>query len=240
MVVVMNDLKPIGHAEALDEIPDAPASIEFRGMALDRRSAIYRSRTGLLLCDADKTMLGAIGDVGPHHVRELFEPRRTTCELLADSRAFAALNADFFFERATILTLEWQWRRPPGLVLGLVVRRLQPQDPLGHVPAKLRREIERQAINGEVWAGFVARGTAVSFAYVATTTETLADISIDTLAEWRGVGIGRNVASFLVGRVVALGKTPVWGATVDNAASLALASSLGFTRPAGELFVHEA
>ncbi len=236
----MHELIAISHAEALDEIPDAPASLEFRGMALDRCSTIYRSRTGLLLCDADETLLGAIGEVRPQHARELFEPRRITCELLADSRAFAALNADFVFERATILTLERQWRRPPGLVLGLVVRSLQPQDPLWHVPAKLRTEIERQALNGEVWAGFVARGTAVSFAYVATTTETLADISIDTLAEWRGIGIGRNVASFLVGRVVALGKAPVWGATVDNAASLALAASLGFTRPAGELFVHEA
>ena len=235
----MDDLTPISRAVALDEIPDAPGTLEFRGMALDRRSTIYRSRTGLLLCDADETMLGAMGDVLPHHVRELFEPRRITCELLADRRAFTSLNADFDFERATILTLEREWRHPPGLVLGLVVRRLQSQDRLGHVPVWLREKIERQAMNGEVWAGFVARGTAVSFAYVATNTESLADISIDTLGAWRGVGIGRNVASFLVGRVVALGKTPVWGATIDNAASLALAKTLGFTRPAGELFVHE-
>jgi L-amino acid N-acyltransferase YncA len=70
-------------------------------------------------------------------------------------------------------------------------------------------------------------------------TETLADISIETLEGYRRRGIGRAVVARLIDEVIRLGKVPVWGATEDNTASLALAASLGFTRAAGELFVCE-
>ena len=236
----MNDLIPIDRAVALSEVRDAPDTLEFRSMALDARAEVYRSGSGLLLLlDAAGAMLGAVGEVVPAHVRQLFEPRRLTCELLADRGAYEVLSQEYSFERAKILRLACDWRPPTNRVDGLLVRPLEPQDGLGHLPAELANEMEPQRIVGEVIAGFIV-GKAVSFAYAGSMTETLADISIDTLAEYRRSGIGRAIVSALIDGIVAGGRAPVWGATVDNAASLALAASLGFTRPAGELFVHEA
>jgi GNAT superfamily N-acetyltransferase len=236
----MNELTPISRAVALSEVPDAPDTLEFRSMALDARTEVYRSGSGLLLLhDAAGGMLGAVGEVKPAHGRQLFEPRRLTCELLADRRAYEVLSQEYSFERAKILRLVCDWRSPGNYIKGLVIRLLEPSDALAHLPTELANEIESQRFEGEIIAGFIGN-KAVSFAYAGSTTETLADVSIDTLAEYRRTGIGRAVVSALIDRIVAGGKAPVWGAVVDNVASLALAASIGFTRPAGELFVHEA
>ena len=210
MVVVMNDLKPMSHDVALREIRDAPDSLEFRSLALDARAEVYRSGSGLLLLlDAAGAMLGAVGEVMPAHVRQLFEPRRLTCELLADRRAYEVLNQEYSFERAKILRLASDWRMPTNRVDCLVVRPLEPEDQLDHLPAELANEIGPARVAGEVIAGFIA-GKAVSFAYAGSLTETLADISIDTLAEHRRSGIGRAVVSVLIDDIVAGGRAPVW------------------------------
>lgn len=234
----MYDLTPASRDEALATIADSPTTLEFRSIALEPNSAIYRSGSGLLLVDSEQTILGAVGEVTPGQARQLHASQRRPCELLADEVAFRKLEEYFSFTRAYIAVLAGNWRRPSRQVAGLVVRPLRPDDRLDHLPAHLNEEIERHRHEGEIFAGFVD-GVAAGLAYVASMTETWADISIDTLAEYRRRGIARQVVSALIDHIFAISKTPVWGAAQDNAASLALAASLGFTRRVGELFVHE-
>jgi RimJ/RimL family protein N-acetyltransferase len=68
----------------------------------------------------------------------------------------------------------------------------------------------------------------VSFCYATSETETLWDVSIDTLAAWQGRGLAAGCVGAMVERMLAVGKRPVWGAAERNAASLALARKLGF------------
>jgi predicted GNAT family acetyltransferase len=70
-------------------------------------------------------------------------------------------------------------------------------------------------------------------------TESFADLSIDTLTGHRRKGIGLAVVAALVEHLLEIGKTPVWGASVDNEASLAMATKLGMTSAAGELYVFQ-
>lgn len=107
--------------------------------------------------------------------------------------------------------------------------------PLGHVPAALREEFERARRHSPFVAAF-AKGLAVSFAYVPWQTETLCDLSIDTLRGYRRRGLAAAAAGRLIEHVLGLGKQPVWGALADNHGSLALARRLGFT-PVDRLIV---
>jgi GNAT superfamily N-acetyltransferase len=122
-------------------------------------------------------------------------------------------------------------------VADLIVRPLDPADALDHLPDDVREEVMHFRLRCTVIAGFVGK-LPVSFAF-ARCSERLGDISIDTLAEYRNRGFGAATAAALVDHLVARGIEPVWGAVESNHASLRLAEKLGFTKPAGELFVCE-
>jgi L-amino acid N-acyltransferase YncA len=62
------------------------------------------------------------------------------------------------------------------------------------------------------------------------------DVSVDTIASARQLGLGTIVAAAMIRDERARGREPVWGADEQNAASLGLARRLGF-RAADELWV---
>jgi GNAT superfamily N-acetyltransferase len=77
-------------------------------------------------------------------------------------------------------------------------------------------------------AAAILEGVAVAFCYPAYETETLWDVSIDTLEPYRRRGLARTCFEFLCDHMAAHGKVPVWGALASNSASLSLAARLGF------------
>jgi ribosomal protein S18 acetylase RimI-like enzyme len=227
-------------AELLTEIPDAPSTLEFRALAIDPAASVFRSGHGWLLVDDAKTLLCAAGKVVSEHVGQLYAQLSGRCELLADPVAYETLRGHFDFERAIIRSRAPGWvppmyPAPPELQ----IRRLQASDPLAHVPSALRREIEQQLAGDVPIVAGLARGLPVAFAHSGSTTERLADISIDVLAGHRQRGYGRAVTARLIEELTAQGKKPIWGAVADNAASLALGTSLGFTCREPDLFVYE-
>lgn len=232
----MHALHSVAREEALGEIADTPPTVEFRAIALDSGSALYRSGSGLLLVDSQKRLVGATGAVVLRDVNTLYRNGELECELLADQAAYERLRVGRAFERAIIQTLRGPWRRPDCRIADLVIRPLDASDPLDHMPDELRHEIDRERQLEIVFARFVD-GTSVSFAYSSLCTETFSDISIDTLQEHRGRGVGAAVVSTLIDRIVEEGSAPVWGAVTGNLASRRLAEKLRFTRPASELFV---
>lgn len=78
----------------------------------------------------------------------------------------------------------------------------------------------------------------VSFCYAGAITETLWDISIDTIESFRGRGFAAVCVAFMIDYFNQQGKKPVWGALVSNTASMKLAAKMGFV-PVDELFVFE-
>lgn len=101
---------------------------------------------------------------------------------------------------------------------------------------ELREELVDAASDGSTIYASLEGSRAVSFAYAASQTETLFDVSIDTLASHRRRGFARSAVSRLIREMSALNKTAVWGAARDNPASLQLATRLGFV-PVGSLYV---
>jgi ribosomal protein S18 acetylase RimI-like enzyme len=99
---------------------------------------------------------------------------------------------------------------------------------LEHVPDQLRGELVEAVEDGVPLLAAFDGARAVSFAYVASETETLWDVSIDTIASHRRKGYAAAAVLALMEIMQSRGKTAVWGAAQSNPASLALAWKLGF------------
>ncbi|RFA26249.1 hypothetical protein CAI21_17370 [Alkalilimnicola ehrlichii] len=97
-----------------------------------------------------------------------------------------------------------------------------------HLPADLMAELSRVAEDGvSVVAAFDGE-RPVAFAYVAAETESLWDISIDTVQSYRRQGYAAAAVLHLMHRMEKRGKSAVWGALESNRASANLARRLGF------------
>jgi GNAT superfamily N-acetyltransferase len=110
----------------------------------------------------------------------------------------------------------------------VAIRLLSDDDALDHLPAGLRFEMMHAREVAPVAAAFVG-GVAASFCYPCWTSESLWDVSIDTLSAYRGRGLAAHVVQFMTAHMRREGREPVWAAIESNRASLRLAERLGFT-----------
>ncbi len=123
-----------------------------------------------------------------------------------------------------------------------------------HVPETLRRDL-LDALHGRTVSRFVpgdvpraparasrvtvpmaavwADGRPVSFCYPVWQTETLWDVSIETLEAYRRRGLGATAARALIRHMQHTGRAPVWGALETNSGSRTVAARLGFLETAG-------
>ena len=113
---------------------------------------------------------------------------------------------------------------------GCEVRVLSVGDPLdlSHVPSDLRRELE-DAFTFSPLAVTCVNGMPVAFCHAGWVTETLWDVSIDTLESWRNRGYARAAATALLSAMRSRGKRAVWAALFFNEPSRRLAARLGFS-----------
>ncbi|MBX3205965.1 MAG: GNAT family N-acetyltransferase [Labilithrix sp.] len=97
------------------------------------------------------------------------------------------------------------------------------------IPADLLAELSDGAAGSPIVAAFVD-GLPVSFCYAGSITESLWDISIDTLAHHRRRGHAARCVTHLIHHMRERGLAPVWAALEENPASWRLAEKLGFVR----------
>jgi GNAT superfamily N-acetyltransferase len=113
---------------------------------------------------------------------------------------------------------------------GADVRMLDRGAPLPDwLPATLAGEL-RAARQWSPIAVARAGGVPASFCYAVWESESLWDVSVDTLETWRGRGLAGAAVALLAAHMRRRGLEPVWGALETNAASLALARKLGFVQ----------
>lgn len=115
------------------------------------------------------------------------------------------------------------------------VRLLGPSDSLDGLPPDLRSELRIAAGRSPIAAG-LKDGRPVSFCYAAARTESLWDVSIDTLEGFRRRGHAARCVVFMTRLMEEEGLRPVWGAEEWNRTSLGLAAKLGFS-PVDEMVV---
>lgn len=99
-----------------------------------------------------------------------------------------------------------------------------------HVPQPSRHEYTLDWVSRRPMAAAVVDGRPVSFCYAAFTTERWWDVSVETLETFRRRGLAAACYLALAAHMADGGLQPVWGAMLDNPASLGLAARLGFVR----------
>ena len=233
-------------------LPDVPRFLETRGMLLEG-------------CD----LLGMEeGPAGPNFVARGLYPEGELVSVIGhppagaiveavsrngDTGAVIAMpeNASFVSQvlpgwemKLAILHLLGQaGLQVPGGILEGEVRLLSGrQEPFvlpTALPPDLREELEDALQRRTPLAAAFAEEGPVSFCYVASETEGLWDVAIDTVEGYRRRGYAERCAVYLIHHMQdATGKAPVWGALETNAASMSLAAKLGFV-PVDRFFVLE-
>ena len=87
-------------------------------------------------------------------------------------------------------------------------------------------------------AGAVVDGRLVALAHTNAVTAEYGDIGVYTDDAWRGMGFATASASIVARRIQDLGRTPVWSAGEDNAASLRIAAKLGFVEVSRRVYLN--
>lgn len=99
---------------------------------------------------------------------------------------------------------------------------------LSHLQAELQHELADVAAEGKEILAALDGDLPVAFVYIASETETLWDISIDTVETHRRRGFASAAVLSMMRIMTQRSKTAVWGAVQSNTASLNLARKLGF------------
>jgi GNAT superfamily N-acetyltransferase len=233
-------MPPTTTRELAARLPDVPRLVETRAMLLSGVSEVIgdTARGHYVVRSLDAALAALVGRPRAAALRDAVAGGRTLDILCAEDAVRHALaSLPGWRAHPAIVHALPPHAVLPALPAAVDVRLVAGADsvPLAHVPSPLREEFEAARRRAPIVVGFT-EGHAASFAYVPWQTETLCDLSIDTLEAYRRRGLAAATASRLIERVRASGKEPVWGALEDNAASLALAKRLGFV-PVDRLFV---
>jgi GNAT superfamily N-acetyltransferase len=166
--------------------------------------------------------------------------REAPAELLAqpeDAATVARALPAWGREGATLHTLGGAPEPPalrPDAEMVLISGAERDRLPPAGVPASVYREIEPTWRRGRPVAVAFVGGRPAAFCLGTLETESLWDVSIETLEPYRHQGLAAACFEVLRRHYQGLGKAPVWGAHDSNPASLRLARRLGFL-PAARL-----
>lgn len=211
------------------ELPDVPRWVEAHGIAGDRDGW----RDGVLVGHDAARLVVVIGEADPAAIVNAARERPQHTFLFAIERediAVALRAAGRAVARALLHELSDADALPD-------LEGAAPLDgaALDHLPPALAAELAWAKTHGPVWAAWVD-GEPVSFAYAPWRSGKYFDVSVDTLARARQLGLATVVAAAMIRDERARGRQPVWGADEGNAASLRLAKRLGFVQ-VDEIFV---
>lgn len=247
-------------AVALTRVPDLPRWIDTRGMLLSGRAVVFGEAAGgpgFVAAVPDAALASVVGRPPARVLQRTIASLTGDVNVLAqmeDADYVAAALPDWRRQRALIHILAEREPASAPIDPGTRLFNRHTAPAFDHVPDPLRREL-LDALNGRTVSRFVpgllpaapaiaspatvpmaavwAGGRPVAFCYPVWQTETLWDVSIETLPAYRRQGLGRRAAHRLMRHMRGTGRSPVWGALEANAPSRRLAASLGFLEAAG-------
>lgn len=214
-------------------LPDTAAYVDTRGLLLSRPCEIFgqdpgtgnfvvRARYSELICVA--------GEPAPAAIRQAIKksgPTITVLSNLDNGDFLASVLPDWKKSKAILHELKHSSPVRSHLYLQVsFVSREQIESIAADAP-DLAGELDREFAFTPIAATFVNR-KPISFCFPTFETESLWDVSIETLPAFRRRGYAAACFKFMREHMQEEGKRPIWGAEADNKASLQLARKLGF------------
>ncbi len=236
---------PDSLAELMRLVPDEPRWIDYRGLLASGRCRVIAEpdpARGFVARALDEPFAAVWGEPSEEAVRAA-AGRGSLDDVLvapgAGAERVAAALPGWRTERVTLHVLPGELPAiapPEGADLAMLAPDSPPVAPdLDGLPRALRAEVAgllarvRPLVVARVPPGVAGR--IVSVCSAPWETETLWDVSIETVARHRRRGLAAACFAALARWMAAeRGKRPVWGAQESNPASLALAARLGFVR----------
>ena len=231
-------------AAALTVAADQPCWVEARGLLLSGRGCVVAGDelgSGWVVQGDWDRLSVVVAQPDPQELRRAVHDLPAPWTVLVHADAVEAL-----------LGALDTWRMEPATIHAHPQGMLPPRQPaaadvdtpridvtdaalMQHVPSLLRSQLEHASAFSPI-VGAMAHGRPVAFACAAYETESLWDVSVDTLEEFRSQGYGSAAVHALAVLMRRRFKRPVWGALDANVASIALARRLGF-EPVDRLLV---
>lgn len=243
----MSPTSPNAHAhmkakvqQVLDTLPDNALWVEARGMLLSGRGLVLDFQVGPepqgALFQQD---IGLAVIVGKPSASLLAEVAELADELICPiecSEYIAQFFSGWSREYASLAQLPSStdsallYRADNCNPEYALISRLLPEQlaETEDIPELLQEELQQELDAGTEIFSTTYRGTPVSFCFPASCTETLWDISIDTLANHRRSGFAELCVRYAIRVMAEKGLAPVWGVVDSNHASRTLARKLGF------------
>lgn len=228
----MSQRKSLSRKLAL-ALPDIPRWVETRALLLSGRGQLFGvDETGtfsFVVSSSEMELISVVGAPANGAILDAVAARGNDAEILVmpeNSEYVAEALPDWTITPAQLHLLRDKSRLP---ALSNNVRLLAPLEieSLTHLPHDFKKELVTACRYSPV-AATIIEGAPVSFCYAGSQTESLWDISIDTLQEYRNRGYAAACVAFMIELMNRQDKQPVWGALETNAASLRLARKLGF------------
>lgn len=218
---------------------DVPRWVEARALLLSGEGQIFglqeTPELSLVIREPETNALFVIGTPALSAIRAALEARARGGEVIAPM-AQAAWLAEALpgWKRNRIIVHQLhdahRLPEPPADAVRFLDPALIPHLP---IDPELRQELESGAAGSLIAATFVEQ-QPVSFCYAGAITESLWDVSIDTVPQHQRRGYAAWCAAYMIRYMQTQSKQPVWQALEDNPASWRLAEKLGF-EPVDEL-----
>ncbi|MDX1501643.1 MAG: GNAT family N-acetyltransferase [Thermoanaerobaculia bacterium] len=230
-------------------VPDEPAWIDLKGLLLSGRCDLWAEspEAGFVAASRDFPFAALYGRPGSLSIQRAAAAGLAAFEgvavddgwqLLAPPSARRLVAAALpGWRRESIVVHRWpggSFPRPsaPSEIVLLARGHASARLDFDAFPAASRRELALDWVRRRPMAVAMADGRPAAYCWAAFETERLWDVAVETAEPYRRRGLAGACFLLLARHLSPLGKTPTWGAMLDNRASLGLAARLGFVRDA--------
>jgi hypothetical protein len=212
------------HLTLAHKLPDLPRWIEVRDLLLAGAGEINGLRQApdlsFVLHEPETTSTFVVGSPEISAIQAAVQPIMPNANVITPQENAAWLaQALPAWNRTRIIVHQLSGSPILPMEAGDKVRFLDPHllQQLS-IPTELLHELESGAQHSLIAATFV-EGQPVSFCYSGSQTESLWDVSIDTLPAYQRKGYAARCAAYMIRHMQAQGKRPVWQAVEENPAS---------------------
>lgn len=212
----------------LSRLPDLPLWVETRDLLLSKGSKLIENstRSGFVVWSAENGLGSVVGEPESYALARAVSDVPELLAFADNIDPVQSLLPGFDAELATVFSAPEQLpSAPPHRCREISLSEIAAQD---HLPDALLSELSDVAEDGVAVVAAFDGVLPVAFAYVASETESLWDVSIDTIQSHRRQGYAAAAVLHLMRKMRETGKSAVWGALESNRASASLARRLGF------------
>ncbi len=220
-------------------LPDNQLLLDTRGSLLSRSCELFGlTKESFVIRRFDTPLICVIGKPAISAIQEAVSKSVAEVEVLTYRESVAHVGSALseWQEEAAIIH---EFSNPHGMNEKIDQRvRLANENELSGLKdefPELAKEL-LEALPFSPITAFFVENKPVSFCHSTCESETLWDVSIETLPGYQRKGFAECCARFMIQHMFEKGKEPSWGALKSNTASLNLAKKLGFV-PVAELYL---